>query len=99
MDRKPLISLFSTKYLEKLPVRVQCFRLWILWFYFYIVHVPGKNLVIADTLFRAPLVALGQHDKHLKEDVQDLSVTERRHEEIQHVQENDPLCREVAWCC
>ena len=89
-DHKPLISLFSTKHLEELPDLVHCFRLRILRFDFNIVCVPGKNLVIADALSRAPLMAPHQHDQHLEEDVQacvdvifqDLPVTERRLEEI-----------------
>ena len=80
-------------------VRVQRFRLWMLRFNFSIAYVPGINLVIADTHFRAPLMAPDQQDKHFKEDVQayvdvivqDLLATEQRFEEIQHAQENDPL--------
>ena len=43
-DHKPLIPLFSTKHLEELLVRVQCFRLWMLRFDFNIVYVPGKKI-------------------------------------------------------
>ena len=69
-DHKPLIPLFNTKHLEELPVRVQRFRLRMLRFDFNIVYVPGKNLVMADALSRAPLMAPGQHDNHVEEDVQ-----------------------------
>ena len=52
-------------------------------------------------------MAPDQHDKHVEEDVQayvdvtfhDLPISERRLEEIRRVQENDPLCQEVAWYC
>ena len=91
--------------MEELPVTVQHFRHWMLRFNFNIVHVPGKNLVMADTLSRAPLMAPDQHNKQHEEDVQayvdvifqDIPVTEQRHEEIRRAQENDPLCQEVAW--
>ena len=53
-DHKPLVPLFSTKRLEKLPLRVQRFRLRMLRYHFSISHIPGKDLVIADMLSRAP---------------------------------------------
>ena len=62
MNHKPLIPLFSTKHLDELLVRVQPFRLWTLRFDFNIVYIPGKNLVKADALSRAPLMASDQHD-------------------------------------
>ena len=70
MDYKPLIPLFSTKHLKELPVKVQCFRLRMLRFNLNIVYVPEKNLVTADALSKAPLMATDQHNKHLEEDVQ-----------------------------
>ena len=39
-------------------------------FDFNIVYVLGKNLVIADALSSAPLMAPDQQNKHFKEDVQ-----------------------------
>ena len=70
MDHKLLIPLFSAKHLEELPVRVQRFRLLMLRFDFNIVYILGKNLVIADSFSKAPLMLLNQHDKHIEEDVQ-----------------------------
>ena len=63
-DHEPLIPLFTTKHLEEFPVRIQCFRLRMLRFNFNIVYIPGKNLVIANALFRPPQMAPDQHDKH-----------------------------------
>ena len=52
---KPLVPLFSSKHLEELPLRVQRFRMRMMRFRFTIGHVPGKDLVIADALSRAPV--------------------------------------------
>ncbi|XDV16481.1 hypothetical protein PO909_016174 [Leuciscus waleckii] len=54
-DHKPLLSLLSTKALEELPPRILRFRLRLMKFTFDIVHVPGKQLITADTLSRAPV--------------------------------------------
>ncbi len=53
-DHKPLVPLFSTKRLDKLPIRVQRFRLRMMRFTFTISHVPGKYLTAADALSTAP---------------------------------------------
>ena len=54
-DHKPLVPLLSTKALDELPPRVLRFRLRLLRFTFDIVHLPGKHLITADTLSRAPV--------------------------------------------
>ena len=69
-DHKPLIPLFSTKCLEELPVRQQCFRLPMLRFDFDIIYVPGKNLIIAFTLSRAPLMPMDQLNEQLDDKIQ-----------------------------
>ena len=49
MDHKSFVALFSSKKLEVLPLKVQIFRLRMLHCEYSISHVPGKQLVIADT--------------------------------------------------
>ena len=103
MKDKALIPSFSIKHPEELPFSMQHFRLWMLRFAFNIVYVVDENLVIADTISRAPLMAPDQHDQHFEEDVdvymevifQGLPATEQRLEEIRFAQENKPLCQEV----
>ena len=49
-DHKPLVTLFSSKHLEELPLRVQRLRMRMMRFQYTISHVPGKDLIFADTL-------------------------------------------------
>ena len=53
-DHKPLVPLLSSTPLDDVPPRVLRFRLRLLRFDFSISHVPGKELLIADALSRAP---------------------------------------------
>ena len=54
-DLKPLIPLLSTKDLDTLPPRIQRFRMRLMRFHHTIEHIPGKLLVSADALSRAPV--------------------------------------------
>ena len=54
-DHKPLIPLLSTKDLDTLPPRIQRFRMRLMRFHYTIEHIPGKLLVSADALSRAPV--------------------------------------------
>ena len=90
MDHKLLIPWFSTKCLEELPIRVQCFRLRMLQYDFTFTYEPGKNMTIADALSRAPVTKPDEHDKFLQEEtsaymdceIESLLATERRLEQI-----------------
>ena len=67
-DHKPLVPLFSSKLLDELPIRVQCFRMRMMLFNFSICHVPGKNLTIADTLSRIPCSSSTKDDCLLQDE-------------------------------
>ncbi|XP_011406246.1 PREDICTED: uncharacterized protein K02A2.6-like [Amphimedon queenslandica] len=106
-DHKPLVPLFSTKRLEELPVRVQRFRIRMLRFHFSISHVPGKDLVIADMLSRAPEGTPNEQDLLLEEDtrafieyiMESLPASEIRLKEIEKEQKKDPVCAKIAQYC
>ena len=54
-DHKPLVSLLSSKKnLDELSPRIQRFRMRLMRYMYTIAHVPGKSLVTADALSRAP---------------------------------------------
>ena len=106
-DHKPLVPLLSTKLMDELPLRVQRFRMRLMRYSFTIGHVPGKNLVIADTLSRAPTSESNAED-HVRNDevdayvqivLQNLPATEGKLEEIRRGQEEDEICKEVITHC
>ena len=106
-DHKPLVPLFSSKNLEELPIRVQRFRLRMMRYNFTISHVPGKKLLIADTLSRAPCNIPAHADTLLQEEVrafvrvvmQSFPATDQRLEQIKTLQKEDSTCREVVQYC
>ena len=106
-DHKPLVPLFSSKHLEELPIRIQRFRLRMMRFHYSICHVPGKKLVIADTLSRAPAAGptseddLFQHETNAFLDVvlEDIPATEQRIQEIRELQLKDPACQHISEYC
>ena len=55
-DHKPLVSLLGQKTLDELPPIIQRFRMMLMRSLYSISHVPGKDLITADTLSRAPVM-------------------------------------------
>ena len=77
-------------------------------FQFSISHVPGKSLITADALSRAPAPdTMTEEDRLLGEEVeayvngviQSIPATERRLEEIQMHQEEDEIFQQVTEYC
>ncbi|KAL0148076.1 hypothetical protein M9458_056616 [Cirrhinus mrigala] len=107
-DHKPLLSLLSTKALDELPPRILRFRLRLMKFTFDIVHVPGKQLITADTLSRAPVKhTFTQEEKEDEDDVkvfldavvQALPATDARLNAIIKNQKADPICAKLIQYC
>ena len=106
-DHKPLVPLFGLKNLDELPIRVQRFRLRMMRFKFTISHVPGKSLLVADALSRAPCSEAANEDLLLQQEtaayvnfvVQNLPATEKQLERIRRHQEEDEECKLAAEYC
>lgn len=107
-DHKPLVPLLSTKALDELPPRVLRFRLRLMKFTFDIVHVPGKRLITADTLSRAPVKHKFTQDELNNETevkvfvdavIQSLPATEPRLQVIQEKQKGDAVCAKLIQYC
>lgn len=102
-DHKPLVPLFSSKRLEDLPTRVQRFRLRMLQYDYTISHVPGKELIVANTLSRALINNFMNIDSDLHQEVESyvsavksyLPVSEKRIESIRNHQHNDVVCQKI----
>ncbi|XP_065176961.1 uncharacterized protein K02A2.6-like [Sycon ciliatum] len=104
-DHKPLVPLFSTSALDSIPPRVLRFRLNLMRFDFDIVHIPGKDLIVADALSRSPASRpLSADDVRLLDDaeafldsvVSHLPASDARLSEIQHQQAQDPVCQHLV---
>lgn len=54
-DNKPLVPLFISTDLSKMPARILTFRMRLMKYELDVVYVPGKEQITADTLSRAPI--------------------------------------------
>ena len=106
-DHKPLVPLLGSKNLEDLPLRVQRFRLRLMRFKYTVSHIPGKELVIADTLSRAPSNEVCQEDKEFRAEIQayvdlvvrNIPTSEPKMLEIKQAQQKDEICQKVILHC
>ena len=100
-DHQPLVPLLGLKNLDELPPRFQRFKMRLMEYSSNICHIPGKDLIIADTLSRAPLrKSPAKTDVRLNEDLnlyvanilEGLPATERR---LRLHQQDDEVCRKL----
>ena len=106
-DHKPLVSLLGSKPLDSLPVRIQRFRMRLLRYTYTISHIPGKNLIVADALSRAPVSNPISADTQFNKEVEayvnlvveSFPATEKQLKRIQEAQTEDAVCTQVRKYC
>ena len=100
VDHKPLVPLFTTTDLDKIPPRVLRFRLRLMKYSPTVKYVPGAHHLIADTLSRATYSHTDDSDRLLTDEVESyIDNTLPTHNylyKIKKAQQSDPVCCKVA---
>ena len=95
-DHKPLISIINKQDLDKAPVRCQRLLLRLMRFSATATYVPGKELLIADTLSRSPLECSETSDTQLDVEayvdavMENKPISTQKLEQIKAETANDP---------
>ncbi|CDQ60651.1 unnamed protein product [Oncorhynchus mykiss] len=104
-DHKPLLALLGKKALDDLPPRVLRFRLRLLRFTYKMVYVPGKALITADALSRAPIKhPLSEEEQCLEGEVQvsinairdSLPASQTKLQQIAEEQQRDHIYQQIC---
>ena len=106
-DHKPLVSLLGNKPIDELPLRIQRFRMRMMKYTYSIFHVPGKNLIIADALSRAPSQHLTSEDEEWNKEMNiyvetifnTLPASDTKIQQIQISQDKDTTCLLLKKYC
>ena len=67
-DHKPLVPILNKKGIDEAPLRCQPLMIRLMRFNYIVQHIPGKSMIVADTLSRSPLKHTAV-DLKLSEDV------------------------------
>ena len=106
-DHKPLVPLLSTTALSKMPPRIQRFRLKLMRYSPSVVHVPGKQQIVADALSCAPsgqpddadIAFIAEVEAYANQAVNALLATQQRLQNIAEAQQADEECMQIIDYC
>lgn len=104
-DHKPLVLLLVSKNLDEMAPRIQRMRIRLLWFDSTISHVPGKHLIAADALSRAPCQSMSilkikeEIDLYVESVLLQLPASKKRPGKLSAQQKDDPVCRKLMVYC
>ncbi|GFR59212.1 Pol polyprotein [Elysia marginata] len=95
-DHKPLVPLINNKHLTESPLRCQRMLMRLMRFRVTATYVPGKNMVVADTLSRCPRKLLEEDDElqqnvkaFVEETVSAWPVSDKKLEQIKQLTQED----------
>lgn len=103
-DHKPLLQILKTKNLDDLSPRLQRFRMRLMRYNYTVIYTPGKNLIVPDTLSRAPLknstpkddeLMDGEVNKFVHSVIKNLPVKDNFLKEIIDEQSRDPILQKI----
>jgi hypothetical protein len=108
-DHKPLVPLLTSHTIDKLPPRLQRYKMRLMRFHIKDVrHVPGKLHYTADTLSRKipestvqlqPTVEENAMNAYVLSVIDALPASNPRLKEIEQAQDEDEVCKEVKKYC
>lgn len=108
-DHKPLVPLLTTHTLDKVPPRIQRFRMRLMRFDLQkMIYVPGKQMYTSDALSRLVKKSAESEPCFVPEDemkafvgsvVDSLPASDKKLKEITEAQEEDEVCKEIKQCC
>ena len=100
-DHKPLQSIFL-KSINRASPRIQRFMLYLQRYDFTVNYIPGKQMIVADTLSRAPLKSTEPElskieiNSHIHSVKSQLPISERKLEQISVETKKDPTLRQIV---
>ena len=107
-DHKPLVPLLTKHTIDKLPPRIQRYKMRLMRFNIKDVrHVSGKLLYTADTLSRKiaqrriplPTIDENEMNAHVASVMEALPASDPKLKEIQQAQEKDEICQQIKKYC
>ncbi|XP_011884023.1 PREDICTED: uncharacterized protein K02A2.6-like [Vollenhovia emeryi] len=106
-DHKPLLQILQTKPLDELTPRLQRIRMRLLRYSFKVVYVPGKQLVLADSLSRNPLERDRDEGNELSNEIEsyvqfivgNIPASKNLMDKISEEQQCDYICSKLKDYC